>query len=183
MAFQSQETQICVHRKRTFWVFFNEANQNLAKRSIFAVAERINLGYLGTLYVHHATRQIFMLHRGREMAPLAKTLSYQTFPVQPSPIGVDRLPEVLPEEEILKITLVNVDLLLLWGNDKILKIYLAIMSNVALPLHLDIRSKWTPTAKSKGRERPFLKQRTNLNLFFILSTQNIIRGRKRHTRL
>ena len=68
--------------------------------------------YLETRYVHHVTRQIFMLHRGREMAPLAKTLLYQAFPVQPSPIGVDRLPEVLPEKEILKITLVNVDLLL-----------------------------------------------------------------------
>ena len=99
--------------KGHFEFFFNKANPNLAKRSIFAVAVRINLGYLGTLYVHHATPQIFMLHRGREMAPLAETLSYQTFPVQPSPIGVDRLPEVLPEKEILKITLVNVDLLLL----------------------------------------------------------------------
>ena len=56
---------------------------------------------------------VMLCYREREMAPLAETLSYQTFPVQPSPIGVDRLPEVLPEEEILKITLVNVDLLLL----------------------------------------------------------------------
>ena len=68
--------------------------------------------YLETRYVHHVTRQIFMLHRGREMAPQVETFSYQAFPIQPSPIGVDRLPEVLPEKEILKITLVNVDLLL-----------------------------------------------------------------------
>ena len=40
-----------------------------------AIAVRVNFGYLGTLYVHHMTRQIFMLHRGREMAPLAETLS------------------------------------------------------------------------------------------------------------
>ena len=38
-----------------------------------AIVPAVNLAYLGTLYVHPVTRQIFFLHRGSEVAPLTVT--------------------------------------------------------------------------------------------------------------